>query len=206
MKKSRSHNSSEENHQQSIGLLPKGRVLSKSNSFHGQRSKDRRRSLWKSSQSRTNSTRSRSSASNQSVYRMDRHRRKALKLLIVIIMEFFICWTPLFLFHTFGTFNKQFYRTMPTIFVDIILLFSFASLLCNPFTYYFMSKRYRTVLYAYLSSCCFCQNRHRKLSQKGEEARQVVQALKLHQQQNSVEYQMKGSAQNLSRARSNTLY
>lgn len=193
----------DENHHQ---LISKGRVLSKSNSFHGQRSKDRHRSLCKSSQSRTNSIRSRSSTSNQSVYRVDRHRRKALKLLIVIIMEFFICWTPLFLFHTFGTFNKQFYRTMPTIFVDIILLFSFASLLCNPFTYYFMSKRYRMVLYGYLSSCCLCRTNERKLSQKNEEARQVVQALRLHQQQNSFEYQMKSSLQNLSKPRSNTLH
>ena len=42
---------------------------------------------------------------------------------------------------------------MPSIFVDIILLFSFVPLLTNPFTYYFMSKRYRAILYAYLSYC-----------------------------------------------------
>ncbi|CAF2935709.1 unnamed protein product [Rotaria sp. Silwood2] len=108
---------------------------------------------------------------------MDRHRRKALKLLIVIIVEFFICWTPLFIYHTFGTFDKKFYRSMPSIFVDLILLFSFASLLCNPFTYYFMSKRYRML--------------NQNLTKKDQEARHIVEALRLHQQQNILEYKQK---------------
>ena len=62
------------------------------------------------------------------------------------------------------------------------------------------------VLYGYLSSCYLCRNKERKRSQKNEEARQVVQALRLHQQQNSFEYQMKSSSQNLSKPRSNTLH
>jgi hypothetical protein len=143
-----------------------------------------------SNHSRTSSNRSRGSSANQCVYRVDRHRRKALKLLIVIILEFFVCWTPLYIYHTFGTFDKKFYRSMPSIFVDIILLFSFASLLTNPFTYYFMSKRYRAVLYAYLA-CCFWKKDDDKFSKKNQEARQVVRALRLHQQQNSPEYKQK---------------
>lgn len=180
-------------------LLSKQRIHKKSNSYHGHR-----RSFWKFSNS---SRQSQSSTSNPNVYRMDRHRRKALKLLIVIIMEFFICWTPLFLFHTLDTFNKNFYRLMPKILVDIVLLFSFASLLCNPFTYYFMSKRYRTVLYAYFSCGCLSRNDdERKLSKTNEEARQLIRALRLHQQQNSFEYQLKHSLSNDHRPRSNTLH
>ena len=137
-----------------------------------------------------------SSSSHQpaGVYRVDRHRRKALKLLIVIIVEFFLCWTPLFIYHTLGTFNKKFYRSMPSILLDLILLFSFASPLCNPLTYYFMSKRYRSVLFAHFS----CLNWKTKLYRKNQEAMQVVKALRLHQEQNSLEYKPK--------ARSNTLY
>ena len=149
-----------------------------------------------SSRPRTNSNRSHSSSSHQpaGVYRVDRHRRKALKLLIVIIVEFFLCWTPLFIYHTLGTFNKKFYRSMPSILLDLILLFSFASPLCNPLTYYFMSKRYRSVLFAHFS----CLNWKTKLYRKNQEAMQVVKALRLHQEQNSLEYKPK--------ARSNTLY
>jgi len=136
---------------------------------------------------------------------MDRHRRKALKLLIVIILEFFICWTPLFIFNTFGTFDKKFYRSMPTKFVDLILLFSFASALCNPLTYYFMSKRYRTVLYAYLLYCSSKKNKD-KFNKKTQEAQQVIKALQLHQRQNSLEYKQKiNQNKYYSKVRSNTL-
>ncbi|CAF0909596.1 unnamed protein product [Rotaria sordida] len=103
-----------------------------------------------------------SCASSQGLCRTDRNRRKALKLLITLIMEFFICWTPLFIYHTIGTFNKNFYRTTPNIYVDLILLFSFASASCNPLTYYFMSKRYRSALYAYLRCCCSF-NKHQQI-------------------------------------------
>ncbi|CAF1068907.1 unnamed protein product [Rotaria sordida] len=162
------------------------------NSFSNPISKERKPSkiFYNSNHSCRSSNKSYRSSTNQGTYHMDRHRRKALKLLIVIIVEFFICWTPLFIYHTFGTFDKKFYRSMPTILFDLILLFSFASLLCNPFTYYFMSKRYRTVLYAYLSCCC-CKQINIKFNKKNQEARHIVEALRLHQQQNSLEYKQK---------------
>lgn len=164
------------------------------NSYHSQMSKESKRSNHNytsyMNNNTNNSNRSRRLSPTQGAYHMDRHRRKALKLLIAIIIEFFICWTPLFIYHTFGTFDKKFYRSMPSIFVDLILLFSFASLLCNPFTYYFMSKRYRTVLYAYLSYCC-CIKDKRKFHKKSADARQIVEALRLHQQQNTLEYKRK---------------
>lgn len=84
--------------------------------------------------------------------RMDRHRRRALKLLILLIIEFFICWTPLYVYHTIGTFQKTFYRSMPSFLLNIILLLSFASAACNPITYYFMSRRYRKMLYTNIAS------------------------------------------------------
>lgn len=79
--------------------------------------------------------------------RMERQRRKALKLLIVLIMTFFICWIPLYTYQTIGMFDKGFYRLLPSVVLDIILLLSFISTLCNPITYYFMSERYRTLIY-----------------------------------------------------------
>ena len=161
--------------------------------------------LVNTNHSRTSSNRSRLSSTTPGIHRMDRHRRKALKLLIVIILDFFICWTPLFLYHTFGTFQKKFYRSMPTIFIDLILLFSFASALCNPFTYYFMSKRYRAVLFAHLSACsCNTSSRQRHSGQKNQEAMQIINALRLHQQQNSLEYKKKNASPVLLRSPVNT--
>ncbi|CAF3682786.1 unnamed protein product [Rotaria socialis] len=170
------------------------RKIPKSNLSCRRSSKENQRShhLFNSNTSHLSSDKSHCSSTTQGVYHMDRHRRKALKLLIVIIVEFFICRTPLFIYHTFGTFDKKFYRSMPTIFVDLILLFSFASLLCNPFTYYFMSKRYRSVLYGYLS-CCICNKDKLKFNNKNQEARNIVEALRLHQRQNTLEYKQKSN-------------
>lgn len=103
----------------------KCRRRSKSNPILRQTSRENRKNPSKSNSSPSHSNRSRLSSTNQ--YRIDRHRRKALKLLIIIILEFFICWTPIFIYHTFGTFDKRFYRSMPNFVIDLILLFSFAS-------------------------------------------------------------------------------
>lgn len=108
---------------------------------------------------------------------MDRQRRKALKLLIVLIVEFFVCWTPLYIYHTIGAFNKAFYRFVPSVFLDLILLFSFASASCNPLTYYFMSQRYRTVLYANISALCYQKNASLLIYQKQRPTFQASKAV-----------------------------
>ncbi len=124
---------------------------------------------------------------SQGTSRIDRHRRKALKLLITLIVEFFVCWTPLFIYHTIGTFNKNFYRSTPNVYVNLILLFSFASASCNPLTYYFMSKRYRSVLYAYLPCCFFNKNQGIFINQKNHPARHLIEEFHSHQQKNSMD-------------------
>lgn len=78
---------------------------------------------------------------------IDHDRRKASILLIVLIVEFIICWTPLYLYHTIGIFNKTFYRSIPSIIPNLILFLSFVSTSCNPITYYFMSRRFRKICY-----------------------------------------------------------
>ncbi|CAF1488103.1 unnamed protein product, partial [Didymodactylos carnosus] len=105
-------------------------------------------------------------SSSSQAYRLDKNRRKALKILIAIILEFFICWTPLFIFHTIGAFQKSIYKQVPTVVVNIILIFSFASATCNPFTYYFMSKRYRLALYEYITCRLYFANVKKKNSQR----------------------------------------
>ena len=103
-----------------------------------------------------------------SMTRMDRHRRKALKLLIVLIIAFFVCWTPLYIYHTIGIFKKDFSRSKSNSFLDFILLLSFASASCNPITYYFMSQRYRAVLYSNLSLLCFKKNSSKNVRKKNQ--------------------------------------
>jgi hypothetical protein len=145
------------------------------------------------------------------ISRMDRNRRKALQILITLIVEFFVCWTPLFIYHTIGTFNKNFYRSTPNVYVNLILLFSFASASCNPLTYYFMSKRYRSVLYAYLSCCFFNKNQEIFIYQKNHQARHLIEEFHPHQQKNSIDKSRKESIpinnhEHRSRLKSETSY
>ncbi|CAF1256237.1 unnamed protein product [Didymodactylos carnosus] len=134
----------------------------------------------------------RRSSSSTHAYRLDKNRRKALKILIVIILEFFICWTPLFIYHTAGTFNKNIYKQVPNVIVNLILLFSFASATCNPFTYYFMSKRYRLALYEYIT-CKICFTNVKK-----KNSQQLMLALQQHNQflNNIYQHQQKRLLQN----------
>lgn len=96
---------------------------------------DRLSSLWKND-----------SRDESPIHPSNRHRRKASKLLVVLIVEFIICWTPLYLYHTIGTFDNSTYRFLPGWLLDVFLLLSFLSASCNPITYYFMSHRYRNIL------------------------------------------------------------
>lgn len=128
-----------------------------------------------------------SARSAASTSRIDRHRRKALKLLIILILEFFICWTPLAIYHTLGTFNKAFYRTTSNVWGDLILLFSFASALSNPLTYYFMSKRYRSVLYAYLTCCCRQETQQMLTDQRYDQAKKLMKVLLPSRKNNSLD-------------------
>ncbi|CAF4801157.1 unnamed protein product [Rotaria sp. Silwood1] len=147
-------------------------------------------------------------SSTQGLCRTDRNRRKALKLLITLIMEFFICWTPLFIYHTIGTFDKKFYRSTPNIYVDLILLFSFASASCNPLTYYFMSKRYRSALYAYLQCCYLNENEQKFINQNNHQPHPIHKPLRSNEKKNSPELkhktQLKIDTHNDPRLRSKT--
>ncbi len=72
-----------------------------------------------------------------------------------------------------------------------------------------MSKRYRSVLYAYLS--CFSCNKNQRMfiNQKNEQARHLIKALSLHQEQNSNEKKRKVQTKTdvrHPRLRSKTLY
>ncbi|CAF2765135.1 unnamed protein product [Rotaria sp. Silwood2] len=168
---------------------PITQILSDDNHFLNNYNNKRKKYFHRLNSQKTN-TPCRCSPS-QGLCRTDRNRRKALKLLITLIMEFFICWTPLFIYHTIGTFNKNFYRSTPNIFVDLILLFSFASASCNPLTYYFMSKRYRSALYAYLRCCSFNGNQQIFINHNNQQPHYINKPLRSNQKENSPELKHK---------------
>ncbi|XP_023216813.1 gastrin/cholecystokinin type B receptor-like [Centruroides sculpturatus] len=71
-------------------------------------------------------------------------KKRVVKMLFVVVVEFFICWTPLYIMHTWSLFDpKTVYSSIGFVGVSIIHLLSFCSCCCNPITYCFMHKKFR---------------------------------------------------------------
>ena len=73
-----------------------------------------------------------------------RTKRRVLKMLIVVVLEFFICWTPLYVVNTLSFFApKALYEGLGYTGISLLQLLAQASCCCNPITYCFMSSSFR---------------------------------------------------------------
>lgn len=65
-------------------------------------------------------------------------------MLFVVVLEFFICWTPLYVINTIALFNPQFvYQTIGYSTITYLQLLAYTSSCCNPITYCFMNRGFR---------------------------------------------------------------
>lgn len=71
-------------------------------------------------------------------------KRRVLKMLIVVMLEFFICWTPLYVVNTISFFAPDaVYQGLGYTAISMFQLLSHSSCCCNPITYCFMSSSFR---------------------------------------------------------------
>lgn len=71
-------------------------------------------------------------------------KRRVLKMLIVVVLEFFICWTPLYVVNTMSFFApRALYEGLGYTGISLMQLLAQASCCCNPITYCFMSSSFR---------------------------------------------------------------
>lgn len=65
-------------------------------------------------------------------------------MLFVVVLEFFICWTPLYIINTISLFDpKAVYQNLGYTAISFFQLLSFSSSCCNPITYCFMNIGFR---------------------------------------------------------------
>lgn len=78
-------------------------------------------------------------------YRKSRaSKRRVIRMLSVLVLEFFVCWTPLYVLHTWTVFDAQAaYSRVPSGAFAAVHLLSYVSSCCNPITYCFMHDKYR---------------------------------------------------------------
>lgn len=72
------------------------------------------------------------------------NRKRVIRMLVVIVLQYFICWTPIYLLNTWQAFD---FRTVlhyisPTV-KSLLLLLAYTSSFIHPITYCFMNKSFK---------------------------------------------------------------
>lgn len=70
-------------------------------------------------------------------------KQRVVRMLFVLVAEFFICWTPLFLVNLFALWvPRMIYGVLGNVGISLIQLLAYASSCCNPITYCFMNATF----------------------------------------------------------------
>lgn len=71
-------------------------------------------------------------------------KKKVIRMLFVLVAEFFVCWTPLYVMNTWYLFDPEtMYNHIGPFGVVLIQLLAYVSSCCNPITYCFMNRKFR---------------------------------------------------------------
>ncbi|KAG7463412.1 hypothetical protein MATL_G00176280 [Megalops atlanticus] len=81
-------------------------------------------------------------------------KKRVIRMLIVIVAMFFICWMPLYSVNTWKAFDlRSAHRALSGAPISFIHLLSYTSACINPIIYCFMNKRFRKALLATFAGC-----------------------------------------------------
>lgn len=71
-------------------------------------------------------------------------KKRVIRMLFVVVLEFFICWTPLYVVNTIALFNPKFvYEHVGFTAISFFQLLAYSSACYNPITYGFMNTGFR---------------------------------------------------------------
>nr|XP_036222474.1 dopamine D2-like receptor [Bactrocera oleae] len=71
-------------------------------------------------------------------------KKRVIKMLFVLVLEFFICWTPLYIINTVAMFiGPVIYEYVGYRWIPFLQLLAYSSSCCNPITYCFMNAGFR---------------------------------------------------------------
>jgi hypothetical protein len=82
-------------------------------------------------------------------------------MLFVVVLEFFICWCPLYVINTIALFDPIIvYQNLGYTAISFFQLLAYSSSCCNPITYCFMSTGFRKAFVNLFR--CLRQNHHQQ--------------------------------------------
>ncbi|XP_045909993.1 cholecystokinin receptor [Micropterus dolomieu] len=98
-------------------------------------------------------------------------KKRVIRMLVVIVVLFFLCWMPLYCANTWRAFDdttaKHALSGAPIAFIHLLC---YTSACVNPIIYCFMNTRFRKALLATFSCCAApCHRRHRGLRDNEED-------------------------------------
>ncbi|XP_059149566.1 cholecystokinin receptor type A-like [Physella acuta] len=83
------------------------------------------------------------------------NKKRVVKMLCVVVLEYFVCWTPLFVVNTWSVLNYVSARHhMTPLLKTTFFLLAYMSSCIHPITYCFMNRRFRQS-FADAFRCCF---------------------------------------------------
>ncbi|XP_017752765.1 PREDICTED: cholecystokinin receptor type A-like [Eufriesea mexicana] len=90
-------------------------------------------------------------------------KKKVIRMLFVIVLEFFVCWAPLHVMNTWYLFAPDLvYSTVGSTGISLVQLLAYISSCCNPITYCFMNRKFRQAFLGLFDChCCWrvgCRN------------------------------------------------
>ncbi|KAK7862637.1 hypothetical protein R5R35_001612 [Gryllus longicercus] len=88
-------------------------------------------------------------------------KKKVIRMLFVVVAEFFVCWAPLHVLNTWYLFSPEaVYTHVGSTGVSLVQLLAYVSSCCNPITYCFMNRKFRQaflgIFDCYRRPCCCC--------------------------------------------------
>ncbi|KAL8588101.1 hypothetical protein ACOMHN_067203 [Nucella lapillus] len=93
-------------------------------------------------------------------------KKRVIKMLFMIVIEFFVFWTPVYVIGTWIIFDRaSAIRTISPVVKSLFHLLSYVSACCNPITYCFMNKNFRK---GFLAAFRCCKKRHVYASRRRE--------------------------------------
>uniref|UniRef100_A0A7N6BLB0 Gastrin/cholecystokinin type B receptor n=1 Tax=Anabas testudineus TaxID=64144 RepID=A0A7N6BLB0_ANATE len=85
-------------------------------------------------------------------------KKRVIRMLLVIVFLFFLCWTPVFVVNAWQAFDRRSAYRLTGAPISFIHLLSYTSACVNPIIYCFMNKRFRKGMLATFT-CCNCFKR-----------------------------------------------
>ncbi|CAK6952936.1 cholecystokinin receptor type A [Scomber scombrus] len=85
-------------------------------------------------------------------------KKRVIRMLLVIVFLFFLCWTPVFVVNAWQAFDRRSAYRLTGAPISFIHLLSYTSACVNPIIYCFMNKRFRQGMLATFT-CCGCFRR-----------------------------------------------